>query len=148
MEKEAWVVEVKGDEVRLRYMRHSACSNCGACLVFGQGPGEEEVVLPNNTFELKKGDRVAVGLNSTSLLRASLLVYMVPLLFFLLGYLGGARLGVILKGTAWVEAGGVIGGAVALIFAYLGLNFYDRNLRKSPRYQPQVTRVLERGLEQ
>ncbi|HBL35790.1 MAG TPA: hypothetical protein DDZ55_03170 [Firmicutes bacterium] len=146
MEKEAWVVSVEGEEVRLRYLRHSACKNCGACFVLGNSLGEQEIVLPKNELDLKQGDRVTVGFNSTSLLRAGFLVYAVPLVLFLLGYLGGARLGDLLWGAVWAEVSGVIGGALALVLTYFSLHIYDRRLRKLPHYQPQITRVLERTL--
>ncbi len=145
MEKEAWVVEVEAEEVRLRYTRHAACKDCGACLVFGKGPGEEEIVLPRNQLEVRKGDRVVVGLPSPSLLKAGLLAYTLPLLLFLFGYLAGARTSAALIGAAWAEAGGMIGGALALGLTYFGLHVYDRRLRKFSRYQPQVIRVLERA---
>ena len=145
MEKEAWVVEVEAEEVRLRYTRHAACKDCGACLVFGKGPGEEEIVLPKNHLEVRKGDRVVVGMPSTSLLKASVLVYLLPLLLFLFGYLVGAKTSAALFDAAGAEAGGMVGGTLALVLTYFGLHFYDRRLKKSARYQPQVIRVLERA---
>lgn len=148
MEKEAWVVKVEGEEVRLRYLRHSACKHCGACFVLGNSLGEQEILLPKNNLDLRQGDRVTVGFNSTSLLRASFLAYVLPLLFLLLGYLGGARLGHSLWGAVRAEISGVIGGVLALGLTYYGLHLYDRQLRKSSHYQPQVTRVLERTLNQ
>ena len=146
MEKEAWVVDVNGEEVRLRYTRHSACRKCGACLVLGNSLGDQEIVLPKDQLDLAKGDRVAIGLKDSSVLKASFLVYALPLFFFLLGYLGGAHLGTGLMGEAWAEAGGLLGGVLALVLAYGGLNLYDRRLRKSARYQPYIARVLERTL--
>ena len=88
MEKEAWVVDVNGDEVRLRYTRHSACRKCGACLVLGNSLGEQEIVLPKDQLDLAKGDRVAIGLKESSILKASFMVYALPLILFLLGVLG------------------------------------------------------------
>lgn len=145
MEKEAWVVEVEAGQVRLRYTRHTACRHCGACFVLGKGPGEEEIVLPKNQLEVRKGDRVVVGLPGTSLLKASLLVYTLPLLLFLLGYLAGAKTGDTLFGAAQAEIGGLIGGVLALVLTYVGLHFYDRRLSKATRYQPQVLRIVERA---
>ena len=144
MEKEAWVVKVEGEEVRLRYLRHSACKHCGACFVLGNSLGEQEILLPKNDLDLRQGDRVTVGFNSMSLLRASFLVYALPLVFLLLGYLGGARLGDALWGAVNAEIYGVGGGLLGLALAFFGLHIYDRRLGKSPHYQPQITRVLER----
>ncbi|HEY8392440.1 MAG TPA: SoxR reducing system RseC family protein [Capillibacterium sp.] len=145
MEKEAWVVEVDAGQVRLRYVRHAACRHCGACFVLGKGPGEEEIVLPRNQLDLRKGDRVVVALPGTSLLRASLLAYALPLLLFLLGYLAGAKAGAALFGAARTELGGLIGAGLALALTYVGLHFYDRHLAKTSRFEPRVLRVVERA---
>lgn len=146
MEKEAWVVDVNGDEVRLRYTRHSACRKCGACLVLGNSLGEQEIVLPKDQLDLAKGDRVAIGLKESSILKASFMVYALPLILFLLGYLGGAHLGSGFMGEALAEAAGLLGGVLALALAYGGLYLYDRRLQKTERYQPYIARVLEHSL--
>ncbi|HHT06291.1 MAG TPA: SoxR reducing system RseC family protein [Hydrogenispora sp.] len=146
MEKEAWVVDVNGDEVRLRYTRHSACRKCGACLVLGNSLSEQEIVLPKDQLDLAKGDRVAIGLKESSILKASFMVYALPLILFLLGYLGGAHLGSGFMGEALAEAAGLLGGVLALALAYGGLYLYDRRLQKTERYQPYIARVLERSL--
>lgn len=143
MEKEALVVAVDEQEVRLRYTRHSACRKCGACLVFGNSGGEQEIVLPRNQLALAKGDRVVIGLKNSSLLKASFLVYALPLLLFLLGYLGGTRGATFLLGEASAEVGGLVGGVLALVLAYVGLNRYDQRLRRTANYQPYIARVLE-----
>ncbi|NLC53145.1 MAG: SoxR reducing system RseC family protein [Firmicutes bacterium] len=146
LEKEAWVVAVNGDEVRLRYTRHSACRKCGACLVLGNNLDDQEIVLPKDQLDLAKGDRVAIRLKDSSIIKASFMVYALPLFFFILGYLGGARLGTVLMGEAWTEAGGLLGGVLGLALTYGGLNLYDRRLQKAARYQPYIARVLERTL--
>jgi len=110
MEKEAWVVDVNGDEVRLRYTRHSACRKCGACLVLGNSLSEQEIVLPKDQLDLAKGDRVAIGLKESSILKASFMVYALPLILFLLGYLGGAHLGSALRAKLWRKRPGCLAG--------------------------------------
>ena len=145
MEKEAWVVGIEGDQVRLRYLRHSACQSCGACSLFGEG--EKEVLLPNNlNLNLQVGDRVAVEMKSEHFLWASLLMYGVPLLFFLLDYTVGEGLLRLWRLTGCEEAGGIVGGLLFLFLSYKGINLYDRRLQASDRYQLYVTRVLSRAV--
>ena len=144
MEKEAWVVGIEGDQVRLRYLRHSVCQSCGACSMFGAG--EQEVLLANDlSLDLQVGDRVAVEMKSGQFLRASLLLYGVPLLFFLLGYPAGESLSRIWGLAGYEEAGGIVGGLLFLFLSYKGINLYDRRLQTSDRYQLLVTRVLSRA---
>ncbi len=144
MEKEAWVVGFEGGQVRLRYLRHSLCRDCGACSMFGEG--EQEVLLPYDAkLDLQVGDRVTVEMKSGQLLRASLLAYGVPLLFFLLGYLVGENLSRMWQLAGYEEAGGIVGGLIFLFLSYKGINLYDRRLQTTGRYQLQVTRVLSRA---
>jgi sigma-E factor negative regulatory protein RseC len=140
MEKEAWVVGVEGENIRLRYLRHSACANCGACLTMGRK--DQELVLPNK-MNLQVGDKVVVGLSSSSFLRATLIVYMVPLLFFLLGYVVGDFCLMSLGLSKWREAGGMISGLLFLFLTYKGINLYDRRLKEVERYQLKILRITK-----
>lgn len=142
MEKEAWVVGIEGDQVRLRYLRHSACKNCGACSLMGEG--EQEVLLPND-LDLQVGDRVEVGMRNDHFLQASLLLYGVPLIFLLLGYLAGEGLMRIWRFTGHEEVGGVVGGLLFLFLSYKGINLYDRGLQDSDQYQLKVSRIISRA---
>ena len=142
MEKEAWVVGVEGENVRLRYLRHSACVNCGACLILGKK--DQELVLPNK-MNLQEGDKVVVGLSSSSFLRATVLVYMIPLLFFLLGYVVGDLFLARLDLPKWREAGGMVSGLLFLFLTYKGINLYDRRLKDAARYQLEIVQITKKA---
>ncbi|HBK67512.1 MAG TPA: hypothetical protein DEB05_14675 [Firmicutes bacterium] len=143
MEKEAVVIGLEGDQARLRYLRHSACNNCGACSIMGQG--EQEVVIPNQ-LDLQVGDRVEIGLGSSSFLRASLLLYAAPLLLFLCGYLVGEKLMALLQLPRWQEAGGMACGLLFIFFSYKGINLYDQRVKDSEQYQLKVTRIIKKAV--
>ncbi|HHU50614.1 MAG TPA: SoxR reducing system RseC family protein [Firmicutes bacterium] len=137
MQKEACVVAVEEDAVRVRLLRHSACAKCGACTM-GENP-ETEVTLKHiahlQELNLKPGDRVTLVYKANEFLRAVLLVYLVPLLLFILGYLIGARLFTLYVSARWGEGGGVLSGLLLMILSYLGLNRYDRWLARQEKYR-------------
>jgi len=79
------VVEVEGRIAKVRTKRSEACASCAAgslCHAFGEKHNEVEV---ENTLDAKPGQEVLLLMSSTSLVGASLTVYLVPL-FFVLGF--------------------------------------------------------------
>ncbi|HEY8344420.1 MAG TPA: SoxR reducing system RseC family protein [Bacillota bacterium] len=137
MQKEACVVAVEEDAVRVRLLRHSACAKCGACTM-GENP-ETEVTLRHiahlQELNLKPGDRVTLVYKANEFLHAVLLVYLVPLFLFILGYLIGARLFALYASSRWREGGGVLSGLLLMFLSYLGLNRYDRWLARQDKYR-------------
>ena len=137
MQKEACVVAVEEGAVRVRLLRHSACAKCGACTM-GENP-ETEVTLKHiahfEELNLKPGDRVTLVYNANEFLRAALLLYLVPLILFILGYLIGDRLLTLYAFPRWREGGGVLAGLLLMILSYLGLNRYDRRLARQEKYR-------------
>lgn len=142
MEREAVVVQVKEDTARVQLLKHSTCANCGACGA-GSQP-EAEVVLPAGV-ELSPGDRVQVRLNSSEFLGAVLLVYLLPLFFFIFGYLLGERLFRTFGPSGWEEAGGVLSGAFLMLLWYLGIHRYEKRLVVSGRYRLKLEKIIERN---
>jgi|SRR5690554_1008384 len=149
MKKNAYVVAIEEDSVRVRLLRHSACAKCGACTM-GENPETEiklERPLGLKEGALNPGDRVTLTINGSDFLRAVLLVYLVPLALFFCGYLLGEQLFTMYLSPARGEGGGVLSGLLCLVLSYLGLNRYDRSLRGRDRYritiQPQDSGYIE-----
>lgn len=140
MEREAVVVQVKENTAWVHLLKHSACANCGACGMSSQP--EAKVVLPAGV-ELSPGDRVKVLLKPSEFLGAVLLVYLLPLFFFIFGYLLGERLFRTFGPSGWEEAGGVLFGALLMLLCYLGIHQYEKRLVVSGRYQLKLEKIIE-----
>lgn len=86
IEQQGWVTAVEGEGVRIATQRQSACGHCsvnrgcGVSLlskVFNTQP--QQLLLPN-TIHAKVGDQVLLGTPPALLLRASITLYLLPLL--------------------------------------------------------------------
>lgn len=129
------VISVSGDQAWVQVLRQSACQSCSARHGCGQkalatlSGGQSRQVRVSNRLGARPGDRVTLAIESSTLLRASLLVYALPLLLMVLaaGGAGAAGLG---EGAAVLMA---LGGLMA------GL-FLARMLSRSSeaRYQPRM----------
>jgi len=94
-------------------VRTEACEGCGmhgACRTLGGGK-EAEVVV-QNPLDAQVGDRVDMSVPTASVVKATSLMYLVPILFFLGGSIIGQELGPYLN---WTDSIG------AIVFAVSGL---------------------------
>ena len=89
IEETATVVAVEGRYVLLQTQRQSACHSCSVktgcgTSVLSQVVGQRSSqIRADNTLALKVGDEVVIGLLENSLVKASLLLYALPILFML-----------------------------------------------------------------
>ncbi len=91
IEEEGVVLEISDDNIaEVLVEKSSACGNCSAksfCHPFGE---ESEVkVNAFNNIGAKIGDRVKIAIKSSTLLKASFLMYIIPIIAMLIGAFAG-----------------------------------------------------------
>jgi sigma-E factor negative regulatory protein RseC len=133
MEEKAVVVEVKGRSARLEIERNSACKTCQAC---SSGQGRAMFIMVKNEVGAKKGDRVNLEINSTSVLRGAFLIYLLPSLGLILGTLLTSQV----TGSVVMEALGSIAGFTISIILVC---FYLRKIELKGSFIPRITRILD-----
>lgn len=135
------VIEVHNGKATVRTRRHTACSRCGACGHLAETSDMDVETL--NVIGARPGDLVVLSMESGSVVRAAFLAYMLPLLAFLAGLIGGYQ-----AGRRWVteirpEWAGVIGGFLLMVAVYFGLRSYDRRAALKGKYLPRITGYFE-----
>ena len=143
IEEYATVVNVASGRVLIESSRNSACGQCQARQSCGQKAISEwasskmtqlEIDNPNN-FSVISGDRVVVGIDEGSFLKASALMYLFPLaLMLLFGCLAQFWAGAEVLIIAFSFAG--------LLVGFLGARLLSRQLEKGCNYKPVLLRIL------
>lgn len=107
----------KAEVVRIR---ESACSgDCHKCA--GCGAAQQTMLFTaENPIGAQIGDLVVVSAETAPVLKAAAVLYILPLLLFLAGYIAGVCLG---KGAGWL-------GALGFAAGIAGVVFYDRAAAK------------------
>lgn len=112
----ATVREVDGRQVLVEVQRRSACGGCDSAAGCGTsalgkwfGRGTSELRL-HTTLPVRVGEAVVIGLEESALLRASLLLYLLPIVALIAGAAGGAAL----LGTGGGDWPAIAGGALGL----------------------------------
>lgn len=124
----------------VRTTRSSACESCSsrdACQ--GEGSGQEMEVEAINTADARVGDHIVLNIKTTSLLKATFLLYVFPILAMLAGAIIGQRI---------AEGRGSDPSAMAALFAFgfFGLSFVviritGRRLAKDNSYKPEIIKI-------
>ncbi len=119
--------------------RESECEHCKAkdgCEAFG-GSGSNVMVKALNTAEARVGDRVTISMLSSAVLKASFVIYMVPILALVGGIICGFTLAGVLPLKEEVVVGSLAG--LALAGSFLWLRKKCRELAERPEFVPEIT---------
>lgn len=141
MEQEGYIIEIVDNKTaKLKMQRHSACASCGKCATTSEQ--KDVIVEVDNAIGAKVGDRVTVNMDSINVLKATAIVYMIPLV----GLLGGTIATYYILQAAKVMSnietisGGV--GLALMLISFLILKINDKKFRDSREYIPVVTKIL------
>lgn len=135
------VIDIKEKYAIVSMVRNEACQKCGAC---SHGYKTEEMILEaDNLCNAKIGDWVKIDLAYSDFLRATFIVYGIPLIMlfigFFAGYYGSPRIG-------YGSMQEPIGLMTALLF--MGISFlWIRSKEakwKNQNYRPAVVEVVEK----
>lgn len=127
--------------VKVAAARSSACAQCasksncsqGILSEWGQGKTVEIEVQNPDKLTVEPGQQVMIGLNEGSLIRASLLLYLLPLALLIVGALLGAAL------AEWQQI------TLSVLFMFAGFVIARRlssGHGADARYQPILLRAL------
>ncbi|MBE7045088.1 MAG: siderophore-interacting protein [Ruminococcaceae bacterium] len=129
---EAGIV-IKTEEKRalVQVIRKSACGehcvHCGACAK------NTVEIWAKNPVGAKKGESVLLELSDQKIYRAAFLVYLLPLIFFFVGYF--------LSGMWFAnEITKVFIGGVLFVLSIVGAAVYSRKCRQE--YVPAITKIV------
>ncbi len=142
MKEYGTAVKVSDGKVIVMVKRTAACEKCGKCshphVVFGDN--SDLAIEAVSLGDIKPGDTVELDMDNHDFLRASLLVWGLPLVA------AGAGLGLgTLLGNA-LGNGGVWGAVFAfgsLALSFYWLHQYDKSAEKAGRYLPAARAVRE-----
>lgn len=112
--------------------KHKACTECGACDDKERALASIEAV---NEIGAKVGDRVLIELPDKEIIKASLMVYLLPVAMMLIGYLLGN----------WLisESGGVVSSFAFLALSFFVVRWYDHYYDDKQARRARIISILE-----
>ena len=120
--------------------KSSACEGCSSkesCNSMGSGKEMEvEVINPANA---KEGDKVVIEFKSSSLLKASFLIHIFPILCLVAGAIVGQEVAV--KFSLDKSATSAIFGFLFFVLAFLIVRLVGEKMADKDSYKPRIIRV-------
>lgn len=95
-----------------------------------------------NPLGAKVGQRVFVTIEETSMLKATFITYIMPLVFAAVGAALGGIVAALLEmssAAAWQIAGGILAFAAAVAIVY----WYDKRISSRAKMLPVITEIIE-----
>ncbi|MFZ5564545.1 MAG: SoxR reducing system RseC family protein [Thermodesulfobacteriota bacterium] len=141
--EEGIVIRVSGAGTWIRTVRATACDHCTSrdtCKTIGGGNDMEVEVA--NPVDARVGDRVMVSFQTASLLKATFLIYMFPIICLMIGAGIGVRLsqeGVFAMDQSSLSA---LTGFGAFVLAVIYVRIRGNRMAREDQYRPSIIRVL------
>ncbi len=141
MEQVGQVVGIEGDIATVVVRRHDVCGKCGGCGAMISGGGEN-YIKAQNKVNAQVGQTVKVIGDTGQVLKASFVVYIVPILALLVGLWLGQQAGAVLGLLAREELVGLFFGIIFLLASYFLVKGYDRRMSVA-RMKLSVVEIVE-----
>ena len=129
------VLRSSHDRVTLQMEASEQCTTCSAkdaCVTLGEET-VRQLELPT-TKKLCKGDRVTVGYEPGSRIASAFIVFILPILFLIIGYFTGMQI----FGT---EGKSILTAFVVFILSFAIVRLFGRILEKRKSFQPVIVHV-------
>ena len=146
IEETATVVKCEGEFAWVEAQRQSTCGNCAAnkgcgtsvlAKVVGKKVARMKAI---NKVNAHVGESVIVGMNEAALVKGSLAVYLLPLIFMMLFAITGNVVAVQMEWKSeWVV---ILFAVIGLVTAGLWLRGFTRRIQHDSDFQPVILRRL------
>ena len=140
IEEEGIVAEVEGGIAKVSIVRKGACDSCAAAEICH--PGEESFMEAANPLGAKKGQRVKVVVAPQTYLKASIILYGVPMAALVGGAIIGKNLAEYYGAGAQSDLWAFIAGMTCLVVSFLFIRMYNKKVEKTPQYKPVIVEIL------
>ncbi|MBR6007113.1 MAG: SoxR reducing system RseC family protein [Clostridia bacterium] len=127
------VAALNGDTATVVFKRSKACGDCHACVSFGSDSAQTEIA---NTLGAQVGDRVAIELHSGSVIKASLILYGIPLIALLAGALLGSLISDLFT---------AIFGIGAACLSFIVIRLLEPRFKKRGEFNPKMIEIVGRA---
>ena len=120
--------------------RSAACKSCSARKGCTSSGGSEMEVEAINSANARVGDRIVLQMETGSLLKASFLLYIFPILCLLIGAVGAEAVAHTLGFSS--SAMSPVAGLACFVGAFLFVKYKGNRMAKQDHYRPVIVRVL------
>ena len=140
IEEEGIVAEVEGNIARVSILAKSACEACSASGICH--PGEQEYMEASNPLGAQKGQKVKVVLAPQIYLKASIILYGIPMVVFVTAAILGKNVALHYGSTTNSDLWAFIAGMGCMLVSFVFIRLYNKKVEKTQKYKPVIVEIL------
>jgi len=140
MEEEGIVVEARGPTARVQIDKKSACESCSAAYICH--PKEHDYVDAVNPIGAAEGQKVKIVVRPELYLKASILLYGLPILVFLGVAVIGKVLALRLAGELYSDLWAFGAACLFTCITFMMIIRYHKKSRRAHAYDPEIVEIL------
>ena len=141
IEEEGIVVEVNGDLAKVAVLSKSACEKCASSGVF-HPQGEDSFMEATNPLNARKGQKVKVVLAPQLYLKASIILYGIPMAVFVAGAIIAKNAAVRYGAEANSDLWAFLAGSACLVVSFFFIRRYNKKVERTREYKPVIVEIL------
>ncbi|SHJ87280.1 SoxR reducing system RseC family protein [Tepidibacter formicigenes] len=134
------IIDKNENMATLKMQRHSACASCGACEM---GDESKDITIDAlNKVNAQVGDFVEVDIETTNVLKAAAIAYVIPLFMLLMGIMFGNKILKVINYNGNIETMSAIIGLGLMVITFVIIKINEPKFKKSEEYTPVITNIL------
>jgi sigma-E factor negative regulatory protein RseC len=141
IEEEGIVMETTGGLAKVAILAKSACEKCASSEVC-HPQGEDSLMEASNPLGAKKGQKVKVVVAPQVYLKASIILYGIPMTVFVAAAIIGKNLAQKFSGEAHSDLWAFISGMALMVVSFFFLRRYNKKVERTQEYKPVIVEIL------
>jgi len=141
--EEGIVIRVGFSTAWVKAAKSAACESCSAKGFCDTAAGSDDTVEIEaiNVVGANVNDRVTISFGTSSLLKVAFLVYMIPVLFLIMGTVLGDKLASIFNYNQSFFS--VVVGLFFLVISFFFVKIKGNKMSKKNEYKPKIIKILK-----
>jgi sigma-E factor negative regulatory protein RseC len=140
IEEEGVVAEIEGNIAKVAVLKKSACEQCSASGVCH--PGDQDYLEAVNPLNAMKGQKVKVVIAPQMYLKASIILYGIPMAAFIAGAIIAKNIAAQYVGEDTSDLWAFIAGTACTFVSFLFIRAYNKKIEKTQKYKPVIVEIL------
>lgn len=133
------VIGTEDDNLVVKMQRTEACAKCRACTA---GMKKEDMIIKaQNLCKASVGNKVDIVLDNADFMKATIIMYGIPFIAFMIGIFGGYY-GAYNLGINNGELIGIAAGLILVVITYLIIHSQEDKFKKG-NYVPKAIKIIE-----
>ena len=141
IEEEGIVMETHGGSAKVSILAKSACEKCASAGVC-HPEGDDSYMEATNPLGAKKGQKVKVVLAPQVFLKASIILYGVPMAVFVAAAIIGKNVGSAYGGEAQSDLWAFVSGMTFMLVSFFFIKRYNKKVEKTQEYKPVIVEII------